>query len=140
MLTALIYTLSGIALTIIVGYFLSAPKYSGPVSDHYNGKRFINPAGTKAAGLGAVFKWMLKRQKGKWSELRNVSFGARPPAKIEDGVCITFINHSTFLIQTKGLNILTDPIWSKRASPFSWAGPKRRRPPGIRFEDLPRID
>jgi L-ascorbate metabolism protein UlaG (beta-lactamase superfamily) len=39
-----------------------------------------------------------------------------------------------------GMNILTDPIWSERCSPVSWAGPKRRQPPGIRFEDLPRID
>ena len=140
MLTALIYTLSGIALTIIVGYFLSAPKYSGPVSDHFNGKRFINPSGIKAAGFFAVFKWMLTRQKGKRSKLKNISYGEKPPAKVEDGLRITFINHSTFLIQANGLNILTDPTWSNRASPFSWAGPQRRCPPGIRFEGLPQID
>jgi L-ascorbate metabolism protein UlaG (beta-lactamase superfamily) len=39
-----------------------------------------------------------------------------------------------------GLNILTDPIWSNRCGPVSWAGPKRHQAPGIRFEDLPRID
>jgi L-ascorbate metabolism protein UlaG (beta-lactamase superfamily) len=39
-----------------------------------------------------------------------------------------------------GINLLTDPIWSERASPVVWAGPRRRRPPGIRFEDLPPID
>jgi len=44
------------------------------------------------------------------------------------------------LVQTQGLNILTDPIWSERASPFSFAGPKRVRQPGVRFEDLPKID
>jgi L-ascorbate metabolism protein UlaG (beta-lactamase superfamily) len=44
------------------------------------------------------------------------------------------------IIQTEGLNILTDPIWSERASPASWAGPKRHKSPGIRFEDLPPID
>ncbi len=140
MLTALIYTLSGIAFTILVGYFLSAPKYSGPVSGHFNGKRFINPGNIKAKGLSAVFKWMFTRQKGKWSNLKGVSPGDKPPVKVEDQLCITFINHSTFLIQTGGLNILTDPIWSRRASPFSWAGPQRRRPPGINFEDLPPID
>ncbi|HEY0722403.1 MAG TPA: MBL fold metallo-hydrolase, partial [Pyrinomonadaceae bacterium] len=53
---------------------------------------------------------------------------------------VTFVNHATVLIQTGGLNILTDPIWSERASPFTWAGPKRHRAPGIRLEDLPPID
>jgi L-ascorbate metabolism protein UlaG (beta-lactamase superfamily) len=53
---------------------------------------------------------------------------------------VTWIGHSTVLIQTQGLNILTDPIWSDRASPFSFIGPRRVRAPGVRFEDLPRID
>ena len=50
------------------------------------------------------------------------------------------VNHSTVLIQTEGTNILTDPIWSERASPFSWAGPRRKRCPGVRLEELPPID
>jgi N-acyl-phosphatidylethanolamine-hydrolysing phospholipase D len=53
---------------------------------------------------------------------------------------ITWIGHSSFLIQVDGLNILTDPQWSERASPVSWGGPKRFSPPGVAFEDLPRID
>jgi len=53
---------------------------------------------------------------------------------------ITWIGHSSFLIQVDGLNILTDPQWSDRASPVSWGGPKRFSPPGLAFEDLPRID
>jgi N-acyl-phosphatidylethanolamine-hydrolysing phospholipase D len=53
---------------------------------------------------------------------------------------ITWIGHATFLIQLGGLNILTDPNWSDRASPVSFAGPRRLVPPGLRFEDLPRID
>ena len=52
---------------------------------------------------------------------------------------ITLINHSTVLLQQGGINILTDPIWSERASPFSSIGPRRRRPPGVRWEDLPPI-
>jgi L-ascorbate metabolism protein UlaG (beta-lactamase superfamily) len=50
------------------------------------------------------------------------------------------INHSTVLLQHDGVNILTDPVWSKRASPLTWAGPRRFRDPGVRFEDLPDID
>jgi N-acyl-phosphatidylethanolamine-hydrolysing phospholipase D len=50
------------------------------------------------------------------------------------------VGHSSFLIQAAGLNILTDPIWSDRASPVAFAGPKRLLPPAVRFDDLPRID
>jgi N-acyl-phosphatidylethanolamine-hydrolysing phospholipase D len=53
---------------------------------------------------------------------------------------ITWIGHATLLIQIDGVNILTDPQWSERASPVSWGGPRRLSPPGLAFEDLPRID
>jgi N-acyl-phosphatidylethanolamine-hydrolysing phospholipase D len=53
---------------------------------------------------------------------------------------ITWIGHSTLLLQLGGLNILTDPQWSERASPVSWGGPRRLNPPGLAFADLPRID
>ena len=67
--------------------------------------------------------------------------GPRPPDRVPRGqLRVTFINHATVLIQQDGLNILTDPIWSNRASPVSLAGPRRYHPPGLRLEDLPRID
>lgn len=50
------------------------------------------------------------------------------------------VNHSTVLLQQSGLQIVTDPIWSERASPLRWIGPRRRRTPGVQWEDLPRID
>jgi len=53
---------------------------------------------------------------------------------------ITWIGHSTLLVQIDGTNILTDPQWSERASPVSWGGPRRLSPPGLAFEDLPRVD
>jgi L-ascorbate metabolism protein UlaG (beta-lactamase superfamily) len=53
---------------------------------------------------------------------------------------ITFVNHSTFLLQSSARAILTDPTWSKRASPVQWAGPARAHAPGISFDQLPRID
>ncbi len=53
---------------------------------------------------------------------------------------LTWVGHSTFLVQLDGLNILTDPNWNDRASPFHFAGPRRIIPPGLRFEDLPHID
>ena len=123
----------------VVGYFLSAPKYSGPVSDHFDGKHFINPGGAKAKGFRSVFRWLFTRHPAKRIFV-NTPYGERPIDRMVNGLRITFINHSTFLIQVDGLNILTDPTWDERASPFSWVGPKRMRPPGIRFDDLPQID
>ncbi len=53
---------------------------------------------------------------------------------------VTWIGHATLLMQMGGLNILTDPQFSERASPLSWAGPKRWQPPGVALADLPHID
>ena len=64
-----------------------------------------------------------------------------PPRRVDgEEMVVTWIGHATVLVQTAGLNILTDPVWSDRVSPFSFAGPRRHRQPGVRFEDLPRID
>ena len=111
-----------------------------PVSDHFDGERFRNLSGAKPKGLGAVFKWALNRNKVQWPKhVENVSYP--PPAKPQPGqVAITFINHSTFLLQTNELAILTDPLYSERASPVSFAGPKRVRKPGLAFDQLPKID
>ncbi len=52
----------------------------------------------------------------------------------------TLVNHSTVLLQKQDVNILTDPIWSERAGPLSWIGPRRRRKPGVSLEDLPPLN
>jgi len=53
---------------------------------------------------------------------------------------LTWVGHSTFLVQQGGLNVLTDPVWSRRASPVRWVGPARLVPPGLAYEALPSID
>ncbi len=117
-----------------------APRYTGPVTDHFNGKTFYNP-GMPERTKGGLLKWLLNRDKGFWPDQFNALTGPAPVARIPgDSVVVTFVNHSTFLLQTAGLNILTDPVWSKRVGPTAWLGIKRRRPPGLRFEDLPPID
>lgn len=124
----------------IGGYYFSAPKYNGAVSDHFDGKRFVNPGKIEAKGLPDLLKWVTTRAKEPWTEEIDPFIGPAPKDRIDEGTVITFVNHATFLIQTHGLNILTDPVWSDRCSPISFIGPKRMRPPGIRFEDLPDID
>jgi hypothetical protein len=62
-----------------------------------------------------------------------------PPDRVEgNGLRIILVNHSSVLIQHRSFNILTDPIWRERASPLSWIGPRRRRKPGVSWEELPR--
>jgi L-ascorbate metabolism protein UlaG (beta-lactamase superfamily) len=90
------------------------------------------------AGFGALLKWLMTREEGPWEEWREIT-PARPPRRVA-GLRVTLVNHATLLIQTENVNILTDPIWSERCSPVSFAGPKRHHAPGIRFEDLPPID
>ena len=141
------YILLGVAALLItaflgiaiLGVALSGPRYRGPVSDHFNGWKFLNPGRVKAKGGMDVFKWMITRKQGSWTENKGDGFGKHPLGHFKDGIRITFINHSTFLIQVDGVNILTDPVWSRRVSPFKWAGPRRMKSAGIRFEDLPRI-
>jgi N-acyl-phosphatidylethanolamine-hydrolysing phospholipase D len=53
---------------------------------------------------------------------------------------VTWIGHATMLVQAGGLNVLTDPVFSERASPLRFAGPSRAQPPGIALRDLPHID
>lgn len=64
---------------------------------------------------------------------------ARPRAAAGE-VRLTWVGHATFLLQIGGVNLLTDPHWSLRASPVQWAGPERFQPPGIAWEQLPEID
>ena len=126
-------------ILIIIGMTISGPRYRGRVSDHFDGSKFFNPGGVKAKGGLEVFKWMITRKPGTWKVEYPQTHGKHPLGHFREGIRITFINHSTFLIQVDGMNILTDPVWSKRVSPFSWLGPKRMKVPGIRFEDIPRI-
>ena len=105
------------------------------------GARFKNLEPTKANGLVNFLKWQLTRNRGPWKRLHAAEPGPKPPESVPaQSVRVTFINHASVLIQMDGLNILTDPIWSKRVSPVPGIGPARLRPPGIRFQDLPTID
>jgi len=114
--------------------------YRGPVSDHFDGKHFYNLEKFTKNAWG-VIKWQLKRKPGPWPDfVSNSQFGLPELRLTPEKLAVTFINHATVLIQTAGLNILTDPIWSERCSPLSWIGPKRVHPPGIAFENLPPID
>ncbi len=105
------------------GYRNLDPQYSYPVMDR--ARRFIK----------RVFEGWPAR-------------GVAPAVVPNDGAhvrgngqqpTVTWVGHSTLLVQLDGLNILTDPHWGERASPVGFAGPRRLVAPGMRFEDLPPI-
>ncbi|HEX9947429.1 MAG TPA: MBL fold metallo-hydrolase [Allosphingosinicella sp.] len=125
--------------------FLDRIYYEGPRSGHFDGERFFNPSPAPAAAAHGGPARFLNRvigssERAQWPEQVPVT-PTVPPRRVQGReMLVTWIGHATVLVQTRGLNILTDPIWSERASPFSFAGPKRVRAPGVRFEDLPKID
>src|SRR6266849_636256 len=126
---------------LIADRTLSAPRYYGPITEHFNAEKFCNLEPSERQGLIDVLRWKLTSKRGHWDQWTDSQPGSVPPLRVNgNGLRVTFINHATVLLQTESLNILTDPIWSERASPVSWAGPKRHRSPGLRFEDLPPID
>src|SRR6202047_4565330 len=119
--------------------------YNGPVSDHFDGERFFDPHGAPPRSRRDVLRWMadrtLRGTRAKWPGWAPSPYADRPPARVEGADWrICYVGHASFLIQTSGLNILLDPIWSKRASPFRFLGPERVNDPGIAFADLPPID
>ncbi len=124
-------------------------------SHHREGGGFRNPwPGARPHGLTGVLKWAMTRRQTRESAQPHLLLPepdsdaphlngndervgvSSPPA---DALTVTWIGHSTFLIQCNGLNILTDPIWSARASPVSFVGPIRVAPPGLSFDSMPEI-
>tara|TARA_R110000751_G_scaffold107645_1_gene203824 strand:+ start:3259 stop:4290 length:1032 start_codon:yes stop_codon:yes gene_type:complete len=116
--------------------------FKGPVSNHFDGSVFFNPGGSAPNGLKDLLKWQFGEKPNKWPEHYESPFGsAKPDAEVNgNDLRVTMVGHATMLIQVAGLNILTDPVWSPRVSPFRFVGPKRVSTPGIAFEHLPKID
>ncbi|HMA71583.1 MAG TPA: MBL fold metallo-hydrolase [Xanthobacteraceae bacterium] len=119
--------------------------YHGRVSDHFDGVRFFDPRGAPPKSRRDLFRWFANRHyratKAKWPAWAPSPYTDRPPARVEGADWrISYVGHASWLIQTAGLNMLLDPVWSKRASPFRFIGPKRVNNPGIAFADLPPID
>ena len=107
----------------IVGCKSSKNIHSGVISDHYNGKKIINTNGDQGNGFKEVFKFLRTSKKGKWTKnYETYSRDTLIKNNYTDDIKLIFVNHSTFLIQLDTLNILTDPIWSKRCSlSINWA-------------------
>jgi L-ascorbate metabolism protein UlaG (beta-lactamase superfamily) len=106
-------------------------------SDHFDGRRFFNPNGANGQPVWKVPR-MLLTPRTQWP-VRVPVEPRKPPTVGPDDVVVTFVGHATFLIQVGASNLLIDPVYAERASPVRFAGPRRVRAPGVRFDDLPPI-
>jgi L-ascorbate metabolism protein UlaG (beta-lactamase superfamily) len=115
------------------------PYYCGLPGDHFDGLRFFNPDHPETdRGLRDLLRWKLMERAAPWP--RSVPAQQTVPDARVAGLRVTIVGHASVLIQAGGLNVLTDPVWAERASPLSFAGPRRVWAPGIAFESLPQID
>lgn len=104
---------------------------------------FINPGVTDGRrSLWQVFLWLVGYYKDPAALLAPPEGFVFPTSSFSKNgeAALQWVGHSTFLIEYAGKNVLTDPMWSDRASPFRYLGPKRHQQPGISLEALPPID
>jgi hypothetical protein len=113
--------------------------YRGLLSDHFDGHRFFNPHHRNTdRSLLQLLRWRFGGKRARWPA--TIPGRQVVPERRIDGLRIKMIGHATVLIQAARHNLLVDPVWSERASPFRFAGPKRVNAPGVAFEQLPPID
>jgi L-ascorbate metabolism protein UlaG (beta-lactamase superfamily) len=106
-------------------------------TNHFDGHRFFNPNGASGQPFWMVPRLLLTPWT-RWPSEVSVQ-PQRAPSPGPDEVVVTLVGHATFLIQAAATNVLIDPMYSERASPVPFAGPRRVRVPGVRFDDLPTI-
>lgn len=114
------------------------PYYNGPVTANFDGLHFSDGREI-TKGFREFFQWQMQGGRESWPASFATPEQDVPPVR-SDSLRVAHVGHATFLIQVGGLNIITDPLFSDRASPVQFAGPKRVNPPGIAFDNLPKID
>ena len=115
---------------------------SGPPSDHFDGARFRLAGGDGHRGFLDLLRWRFSREPGPWPETVENRFDGIPPPRVEGTeLRVWFVGHATVLIQTAGPEHPDRSVLVGARRPrFPGWGPKRVRAPGVRFENLPRID
>jgi len=110
------------------------------------GRKFLNPVPTTIGGFGTIFKVL-----PRFLSSKEEKFPRKPPGPFttdvavygtapESGLRVTWMGHSSLLVEIDGVKVLVDPVWDERASPSKWAGPKRFFSAPVRLEDLPPVD
>lgn len=127
----------GVVLSTLAG--CSVPTARLARSGHFDGSRFHNAPPSDDPSLLDVLRWRTSSHPPNWSEAAPVRQSV-PPHRVDDSLRVTWVGHATLLVQTAGLNILTDPVWSDYVGPARFVGVARAAPPGVSFEALPPID
>lgn len=129
------------AVFLVMALVGCSSYYAGAQSPHYDGTRFFNPAPMPDRGFLDFLRWQFTREPAEWPDKIANPAPGKPPARVEgNAMLLTMIGHASMLIQSGGLNIVTDPVWSDKVGPLGLVGPTRRRAPGVAFADLPKID
>jgi L-ascorbate metabolism protein UlaG (beta-lactamase superfamily) len=121
------------------------PYYDANKPHHRpNGFQNLDPAAQMPKPFGQFLRWQYERRSLDIAKPR-LNLDAQIPdlgiiQNRSNHFSVTWIGHATVLVQIGNVNILTDPIFSERASPVQWYGPKRHQPPAVRLAELPRID
>jgi L-ascorbate metabolism protein UlaG (beta-lactamase superfamily) len=114
---------------------------SYPRSDHFDGRTFHNlDPDAKARPFSDVWRWHRERRPTPWPRWIPTGFTRFVPPSSRNEIGVTWIGHSTFLIQVGAVSILTDPVFATHAGPFGRIGPRRVRPPALSLAELPAVD
>ena len=109
-------------------------------SDHFNGKTFFNPGEASDRGLRDVIRWKATSRPALWPERVEVTQQPVPAAPEPEGLAATWVGQSTFVLRGGKATLLTDPVFSERAGPLPWLGPRRVAAPGVSLESVPKVD
>jgi L-ascorbate metabolism protein UlaG (beta-lactamase superfamily) len=111
-----------------------------------HGRQYLNPVPTSVGAWSTFLKvlWLYLTSREERTPKQTLGpfptdtrVYENPPAS---GLRVTWLGHSSMLLEIDGVRLLVDPVWEQRTAPVEWAGPKRFFPPPLRLEDLPRID
>lgn len=132
---------AAIAASGLIGIVMGSARRSDAGAPR-DGDRFVNAAGPRPLpGAGEMFPFLMRKW---WTSLVHRDGAARlvpyDPAAAAHNPSVTWIGHATMLVRMDGVTFLTDPVFSERASPVSFAGPQRLVPPGVPLDQLPPLD
>ncbi len=132
-----------ISSLLMIIHFSFGNKENDQRPEHHSDSGFKNnylPEERMSKSLGTVFKWRFTRNSQEKVKFETVEPDIDFLKSNKTEETLTWIGHSTFLWQYKGVNLITDPHLTDRASPVGFAGPKRNMPPGISLRELPELD
>lgn len=146
-ITTIILSLISILFIVLLINKLTTKTFDFNDSYHFSDNHFFNPYLESSKTFSDFMKWIFNRQgnRPKYNEIKNIYQVFKPDFDVinktyHEDLHVTWLGHSTNLLQFNEINLLTDPILSKRCSPVQFAGPQRYTHAPLNLEELPKID